>query len=153
MFLDEIGELTAEVQVKLLRVLQTRRFQLVGANEDKAFRGKIIAATDRDLVAEMQAGRFREDFYYRLCADKIETPPLRAQLHDRPEDLPSSWSSSAVPLSARMGWPGSPRKSSAGSSGICRIMTGRGTFANWSSVCGVTRSVRTIAPLRRPARG
>jgi DNA-binding NtrC family response regulator len=87
-FLDEIGELTAEIQVKLLRVLQARRFQRVGANEDKKFLGKIIAATNRDLAAEMQAGRFREDFYYRLCADQIRTPSLREQLADRPEDLP-----------------------------------------------------------------
>jgi DNA-binding NtrC family response regulator len=87
-FLDEVGELTAEIQVKLLRVLQARRFQAVGANEDKEFRGKIISATNRDLVAEMQAGHFREDFYYRLCADRISTPSLREQLADRPEDLP-----------------------------------------------------------------
>jgi hypothetical protein len=87
-FLDEIGELTAEIQVKLLRVLQTHRFQPVGENEDKEFRGKIIAATNRDLAAEIQAGRFREDFYYRLCADQITTPSLGEQLRDRPDDLP-----------------------------------------------------------------
>lgn len=87
-FLDEIGELTEEIQVKLLRVLQERCFQRVGANEDKNFHGKIIAATNRDLDAEIQADRFREDFYYRLCADRIRTPSLREQLTDRPEDLP-----------------------------------------------------------------
>ncbi len=86
-FLDEIGELTAEIQVKLLRVLQERCFQSVGENKNKAFHGRIIAATNRDLVAEMQARRFREDFYYRLCADTIETPSLREQLDDCPEDL------------------------------------------------------------------
>jgi DNA-binding NtrC family response regulator len=87
-FLDEIGELTGEIQVKLLRLLQERRFQRVGANEDKEFLGKIIAATNRDLDAEMRDGRFREDFYYRLCADKIRTPSLREQLAERPQDLP-----------------------------------------------------------------
>ena len=87
-FLDEIGELTAEIQVKLLRVLQTRCFQRVGASEDQEFRGRIIAATNRDLTTEIKARRFREDFYYRLCADQIETPSLRQQLDDRPEDLP-----------------------------------------------------------------
>jgi DNA-binding NtrC family response regulator len=86
-FLDEIGELTTDVQVKLLRVLQTRRFQRVGENEDKVFRGKFIAATNRDLAAAMGSRSFREDFYYRLCADKIETPSLGDQLMDRPEDL------------------------------------------------------------------
>jgi len=86
-FLDEIGELTAEIQVKLLRVLQERCFQSVGANEDKPFLGKIIAATNRNLATEIQAGSFREDFYYRLCADQIRTPSLREQLADSPEDL------------------------------------------------------------------
>jgi DNA-binding NtrC family response regulator len=86
--LDEIGELSAEIQVKLLRLLQTRRFQRVGANNDVPFRGKVIAATNRDLAGEMRARRFREDFYYRLCADQITTPSLRDQLADRPEDLP-----------------------------------------------------------------
>jgi transcriptional regulator with AAA-type ATPase domain len=87
-FLDEIGELTAEVQVKLLRVLQSRQFQRVGANKDLVFRGKILSATNRDLAAEMRAGRFREDFFYRLCADRITTPSLREQLQARREDLP-----------------------------------------------------------------
>jgi transcriptional regulator with AAA-type ATPase domain len=86
-FLDEVGELTGELQVKLLRVLQARSFQKVGENRDHLFEGKILAATNRDLGAEMDAGRFREDFYYRLCADRIETPFLREQLADRPEDL------------------------------------------------------------------
>ncbi|HVS38529.1 MAG TPA: sigma 54-interacting transcriptional regulator [Gemmataceae bacterium] len=87
-FLDEVGEVTADIQVKLLRVLQERCFQSVGENKNKKFRGKIVAATNRDLVAEMHARRFREDFYYRLCADTIVTPSLREQLDDRPEDLP-----------------------------------------------------------------
>jgi transcriptional regulator with GAF, ATPase, and Fis domain len=86
-FLDEIGELDAQIQVKLLRVLQNREFQRVGDSETRRFVGKIIAATNRDLAAEMEAGRFREDFYYRLCADRIETPPLRMQLRDSCEDL------------------------------------------------------------------
>ena len=51
------------------------------------FKGKIIAATNRDLAAEMHAGRFRHDLYYRLCADQIVTPSLAEQLADRPEDL------------------------------------------------------------------
>jgi transcriptional regulator with AAA-type ATPase domain len=87
-FLDEIGELDAGIQVKLLRVLQTRRFQRLGESKNLEFRGKVIAATNRDLAAEMRAGRFREDFYYRLCADRITTPSLREQLDDAPEDLP-----------------------------------------------------------------
>jgi DNA-binding NtrC family response regulator len=87
-FLDEIGELDAAIQVKLLRVIETRRFQRVGSTEALPFRGKIIAATNRDLAAEMHAGRFRPDLYYRLCADQVVTPSLAEQLADRPEDLP-----------------------------------------------------------------
>ncbi len=87
-FLDEIGELDAAIQVKLLRVIETRRFQRVGSTEPLPFKGKIIAATNRDLSAEMHAGRFRHDLYYRLCADQVVTPSLAEQLADRPEDLP-----------------------------------------------------------------
>ncbi len=85
--LDEIGELDTHIQVKLLRVLQSREFQRVGDSKTCKFVGKIIAATNRDLVAEMEAGRFREDFYYRLCADRIETPSLRAQLQEAPDGI------------------------------------------------------------------
>lgn len=86
-FLDEIGEIDGQLQVKLLRVLQNREFQRIGDRQTRQFVGKIVAATNRDLSAEMQAGRFREDFYYRLCADRIETPSLRSQLAEFPEDL------------------------------------------------------------------
>jgi hypothetical protein len=85
--LDEIGELDAHIQVKLLRVLQSREFQRVGDSKTCKFVGKIIAATNRDLAAEMEAGRFREDFYYRICADRIETPSLRAQLQESPDAI------------------------------------------------------------------
>jgi DNA-binding NtrC family response regulator len=86
-FLDEIGELDPAIQVKLLRVLESRRFEKVGGTDPIGFQGKIIAATNRNLAAEMRAGRFRADFYYRLCADQITTPSLAEQLADRPEDL------------------------------------------------------------------
>jgi DNA-binding NtrC family response regulator len=86
-FLDEIGELDPSIQVKLLRVLQSRIFQRLGDIDERRFQGKVIAATNRDLVAEIDGGRFREDFYYRLCADRITTPTLREQLDESPEDL------------------------------------------------------------------
>jgi transcriptional regulator with AAA-type ATPase domain len=87
-FLDEIGEVDASIQVKLLRVLQTRRFQRLGDTAPRTFGGKIIAATNRDLAAEIRGGRFREDFYYRLCSDQVVTPSLRQQMDDTPEELP-----------------------------------------------------------------
>jgi transcriptional regulator with AAA-type ATPase domain len=86
-FLDEVGEVDPAIQVKLLRVLQTRGFERLGDTRPRKFEGKLLAATNRDLAAEVRAGRFREDFYYRLCADRITTPSLREQLSDRPSDL------------------------------------------------------------------
>jgi transcriptional regulator with AAA-type ATPase domain len=85
--LDEIGELDAVTQVKLLRVLQNRQYQRLGETKVRQFTGKIIAATNRDLQSEMEKGTFREDLYYRLCADVIETPSLAAQLQDSPNAL------------------------------------------------------------------
>jgi len=86
-FLDEIGELDPGIQVKLLRVLQSRRFQRIGETEERRFEGKLVAATHRDLSEQIAAGRFRADFYYRLCADLIETPTLREQLAEGPGEL------------------------------------------------------------------
>lgn len=86
-FLDEIGELPAEVQVKLLRVLQNRRFQRVGDTQSLEFYGKIISATHRDLGAAIEQGHFRADLYYRLCSDIIRTPSLATQLADNPDEL------------------------------------------------------------------
>jgi transcriptional regulator with AAA-type ATPase domain len=86
-FLDEIGELDEAIQVKLLRVLQTRAFQRIGETKPRRFDGKVIAATNRDLDAEIATGRFREDLYYRICADQVTTPTLREQLADAPGDL------------------------------------------------------------------
>ncbi len=86
-FLDEIGELDTAIQVKLLRVLQSRSFQRLGETRERSFDGKVIAATNRDLAAEIEAGSFREDLYYRLCSDRIQTPSLAEQLSSYPDDL------------------------------------------------------------------
>ncbi len=87
LFLDEIGDADPQIQVKLLRVLQYRTFERVGESVQRQFRGKIIAATNRDLAREMRSGTFREDFYFRLCSDVITTPSLRQQIAEAPEDL------------------------------------------------------------------
>jgi two-component system response regulator HydG len=83
LFLDEIGEISPSIQVKLLRFLQEKTFERVGGNETLKVDVRIIAATNRDLPAQVEAGRFREDLYYRLNVVNIEVPPLRA----RPTDL------------------------------------------------------------------
>jgi len=86
-FLDEIGELDPLVQVKLLRVIQARTFQRLGTTTDSHFRGKIVAATHRDIHHAMEIGDFRMDFYYRLCSDIITTPSFHQQISEAPEVL------------------------------------------------------------------
>ena len=83
-FLDEIGEIDQNVQIKILRVLQDKRFERVGGEETLEVDVRVIAATNRDLEAEIAAGRFREDLYYRLNVVHIHVPPLR----DRRDDIP-----------------------------------------------------------------
>ncbi len=83
LFLDEIGELTPTVQVKLLRFLQEREFQRVGGNQPLRADVRMISATNRDLRAEVAEGRFREDLFYRLNVVTLAAPPLR----DRREDI------------------------------------------------------------------
>jgi transcriptional regulator with AAA-type ATPase domain len=82
-FLDELGELDQSIQVKLLRVIETRTFHPVGDTASLPFHGKLIAATNRDLGTS----GFRQDLYYRLCSDQIVTPSLAEQLADSPHIL------------------------------------------------------------------
>jgi two-component system response regulator PilR (NtrC family) len=82
-FLDEIGEISASVQVKLLRVLQERTVRPVGSSVEQGFAARIIAATNKSLEAEVKEKRFREDLFYRLNVISLDVPPLRA----RPEDI------------------------------------------------------------------
>ena len=98
-FLDEVGELSVEVQAKMLRVLQEGRFERLGNPKTIKVNVRIIGATNRDLREEVRKGRFREDLYYRLNVFPIRVPPLR----ERPEDIPPLVWSFIEEFSTRMG--------------------------------------------------
>ena len=121
LLLDEIGDVSKGMQQRLLRVLQEQEFTPVGAVKPVSVDVRVIAATNHDLRAEMEAGRFREDLYYRLNVVRIEVPPLRERREDIPliaesffrrVDLPPH--AACSPLAMRHlqahGWPGNVRE-------------------------------------------
>jgi len=87
LFLDEIGDVGAPIQIKLLRVLQERTFSPVGSHDTLRFAGRVIAATNQPLADLRRQGRFRDDFFYRLCSDVITVPPLRQRIQESPREL------------------------------------------------------------------
>jgi two-component system nitrogen regulation response regulator NtrX len=85
LFLDEIGDMSLLTQAKLLRVIETQKFQRVGGTKDITVNVRIISATNKDLIKEIKKGNFREDLYYRLNVVPIYIPPLRERKEDIPE--------------------------------------------------------------------
>jgi transcriptional regulator with GAF, ATPase, and Fis domain len=85
--LDEIGEISKPIQIKLLQVLQEREFTPVGSQKKSRFQGRVITATNRPLKKLRGEGIFRDDFYYRLCSDIIVVPPLRQRIAEDPSEL------------------------------------------------------------------
>ncbi|MFT3708895.1 MAG: sigma 54-interacting transcriptional regulator [Archangium sp.] len=119
LFLDEIGELPLALQVKLLRLLQERTYEPVGSAESVTANFRLIAATNRNLAAEVEAGRFRRDLFYRLQVCPIELPPLRNRKADIMKLFNHFWrergeTRSLEPLAIRAlelhGWPGNVRE-------------------------------------------
>jgi len=123
-FLDEIGNASPALQVKLLRILEDRQFEAVGSNKTYAVDTRIVLATNRDLAKEVQEGRFREDLYYRINVVTIDLPPLRERVgdipllarhflrmytarHNRPKQ---GISDQAMDLLERHAWPGNVRE-------------------------------------------
>ncbi len=124
LFLDEIGEISQSIQTKLLRVLQEKELQRVGGEQTIHVNVRVISATNRDLNAEVQSGRFREDLFYRLHVVPLRVPALR----DRPDDIPllaahfvakhaprinrkvNGVSKAALRLLTLYGWPGNVRE-------------------------------------------
>ncbi len=86
-FIDEVGEIDQTIQVKLLTVLQDRVFSAVGSSSEQRFEGRVIAATNRNLKKLVDEGKFREDFYYRLCSDLIRIPTLCQRLNEQADEL------------------------------------------------------------------
>jgi len=121
-------------------VLQTRTFQRLGDTTTKEFRGKIVAATNRDLSREMSAGRFRADFYYRLCSDLISTPTLREQLDGAPDDLHDLIGFITHRIAGEAeeaeAWPA--RRAPGSPATLGPITHGRATFASWNSASGTS---------------
>ena len=101
LFLDEVGELSAAVQVKLLRVLQEREFERVGGTKTLTVDIRLIAASNRDLENEVKEGRFRQDLFFRLNVVPLSLPPLR----ERPEDIPLLAAHFATKLAEKHGQP------------------------------------------------
>jgi two-component system, NtrC family, response regulator PilR len=122
-FLDEIGEMSPAMQVKLLRVLQERKLRPVGATEEMSVDTRVIAATNRDLGSMVTAGTFREDLYYRISVIPMELPPLRERVEDiselathfvekfcAPTGRTLTVSENAMRLLEKYSWPGNVRE-------------------------------------------
>jgi DNA-binding NtrC family response regulator len=123
LFLDEVGEIPPAIQVKLLRVLQERRFERVGGTKSLEVDVRLVAATNKSLRGMVKKGKFREDLYYRVNVVRIEVPPLRERSEDipllathfaakyaRPGDPPKRITPAAMDLLVNHRWPGNVRE-------------------------------------------
>jgi transcriptional regulator with GAF, ATPase, and Fis domain len=101
LFLDEVGELSPRAQAKVLRALQEGEIRRVGENFTRSFDARLVAATNRSLRAEVEAGRFRQDLFYRLHVIRIAVPPLRERTEDIPLLATRFWRASAERIGSK----------------------------------------------------
>lgn len=161
LFLDEIGDLLPQHQVKILRVIEGKKFMKVGSTQEIESNARFIAATHRDLAGLVQAGRFREDLYYRLFSIRIRTPALREHPEDIPELAQHFWrkinheNEQPVELLpqeiaeelAAYSWPGNARELRAALVNIAMVSGGRPVSLNMARA--VMQDRRGVVPSRQ----
>lgn len=163
-FLDEIGDLSLDMQVKLLRVLQERSVDPVGGLKSVAIDVRVVAATHRDLETEIQSGRFREDLYYRLNVLPLHTPALRQRSQDVPallvhfakffsskEQAPISFSPDFIEALQDYPWPGNVRELSNLVDRFNTLFSGQKLFLNTVPASLLPKGLRTIQAERAGA--
>ena len=156
-FLDEVGELSARAQAKVLRVLQEGEVRRIGENFARPFDTRLVAATNRALGAEVEAGRFRQDLLYRLDVIRINVPPLRERIEDVPLLAARFWRAAAerigskamlgqatVAALARYDWPGNVRE-------LQNVLTALAVNAPSRGVVGPAALPPAIARAAQPA--
>jgi DNA-binding NtrC family response regulator len=166
--LDEIGELSLAVQAKILRVLQEREVQPLGSTRLEKVDVRLVASTHRDLVAEVSAGRFREDLYYRIAVVELIVPPLRERREDIPElarefarkyserfGLPevAELSPELLRLLSRAAWPGNVRQLENVIARCVALATGKLIGASAYDLLGSSQGTAAGAPANPPVEG
>lgn len=162
-FLDEIGDMPLEMQSKVLRALQEREIQKVGGTKEIKVDVRIVAATNKDLLKEVAAGRFREDLYYRLNVIELEMPPLRQRLEDIPALVRSlmericteagievkAFTSAAMAALQQYQWPGNVRELVHTLERVLNIVDA--DIIDWSDLPPFVRLKRAAAVPESPA--
>jgi len=157
-FLDEVGELSARAQAKVLRVLQEGEVRRIGENFTRPFDTRLVAATNRSLRAEAEAGRFRQDLLYRLDVIRIAVPPLRDRVEDIPILASRFWRQSAERIGskavlsqgalsalARYDWPGNVRELQNVLSALVVAVPSRGVVPASAMPAAITGALRFAA--------
>jgi DNA-binding NtrC family response regulator len=159
LFLDEVGELSPRAQAKVLRALQEGEVRRIGENVPRAFDTRLIAATNRSLRAEADAGRFRQDLLYRLDVIRVQVPPLRQRVEDIPLLAARFWKDAAARIGSnavlgkgavsaltRYDWPGNVRE-------LQNVLTALVVAAPRRGVVGPTALPSAIATAAQPEAG